>query len=66
MQLSLLINKISTSVLIGIAILAFIALTAESLPEAEAKLIVIPTLILIILWTACYMVISRSLKKTYQ
>jgi hypothetical protein len=66
MQLSLLINKISTSVLIGIAILAFIALTAESLPEVEAKLIVIPTLILIILWTACYMVISRSLKKTYQ
>ena len=66
MQLSLLITKISTSVLIGIAILAFIALTAESLPEVEAKLVVIPTLILIILWTACYMVIGRTLNGTHQ
>ena len=51
MQLSLSTHKISIYVLVGIAILASFALAAELLPEVKAKMIVIPTLVLIIGWT---------------
>jgi hypothetical protein len=51
MQPSLSTDRISIYVLVGIAILASFALTAELLPEVKAKMIVIPTLILIIGWT---------------
>jgi uncharacterized membrane protein len=61
MQQSLSIHKVSIYVLIGIAILASIALVAELLPEVKAKMIVIPTLVLIIGWTISFIIsIVRS------
>jgi hypothetical protein len=56
MQPSLTTHRVSIYVLVGIAILASFALTAELLPEVKAKIIVIPTLILIIGWTIFYIV----------
>ena len=56
MQLSLSTHKISIYVLVGIAILASFALAAELLPEVKAKMIVIPTLVLIIGWTIFFIV----------
>ena len=41
-------DKISQALRISILVMASIALTAEILPEVKAKLIVVPTLILII------------------
>ena len=45
------IHTISIYVLVGIVILASCALIAELLPEVKAKMIVIPTLTLIIGWS---------------
>ena len=56
MQQSLSIHRISIYVLIGIAILASFALVAELLPEVKAKMIVIPTLVMIIGWTIFFIV----------
>ena len=56
MQQSLAIHRISIYVLIGIAILASFALVAELLPEVKAKMIVIPTLVLIIGWTISFII----------
>jgi hypothetical protein len=56
MQPLLSTHKISIYVLIGIAILASFALVAELLPEIKAKIIVIPTLVLIIGWTIFFIV----------
>jgi hypothetical protein len=62
MQLSVLAHRISTYVLVGISILACIALAAELLPEVEAKMIVIPTLALIIGWTIFFICSSARMK----
>ena len=48
-------HKISIYILVGIVILASFALIAELLPEVKAKMIVIPTLTLIIGWSVFYL-----------
>ena len=55
METSLKIHTISIYVLVGIIILASYALIAELLPEVEAKMIVIPTLTLIIGWSMFFL-----------
>jgi hypothetical protein len=55
MQNTIITHKLSIYVLVGIAILASFALTAELLPEVKAKMIVIPTLALIIGWTIFFL-----------
>jgi hypothetical protein len=68
MQPSLTTYRISNYVLIGIAILASFALVAELLPEVEAKIIVIPTLVLIIGWIIFFIVplVSDGKIKTFR
>jgi hypothetical protein len=56
MECSLATHRISTYISVGIAILASIALAAELLPEVKAKIIVIPTLVMIIGWTIFFIV----------
>jgi hypothetical protein len=56
MQNTIIIHKLSLYVLIGIAILASFALVAELLPEVKAKMIVVPTLTLIIGWTIFFLI----------
>jgi uncharacterized membrane protein len=56
MQNTIITHKLSIYVLVGIAILASFALAAELLPEVKAKMIVIPTLILIIAWTIFFLI----------
>jgi hypothetical protein len=56
MQNTIVIHKLSIYALVGIAILASFALAAELLPEVKAKMIVIPTLILIIAWTIFFLI----------
>lgn len=55
MERSIATHKISLYMLVGISILASFALVAELLPEVKAKMIVIPTLILIIGWTLFFL-----------
>jgi len=60
LETSLKINTISIYVLVGIIILASCALIAELLPEVKAKMIVIPTLTLIIGWSMFFLFSKRS------
>jgi predicted membrane channel-forming protein YqfA (hemolysin III family) len=55
LETSLKIHTISIYVLVGIVILASFALIVELLPEVEAKMIVIPTLTLIIGWSVFFL-----------
>ncbi|HJS64372.1 MAG TPA: hypothetical protein VJ767_05890 [Nitrososphaeraceae archaeon] len=56
MQTRIVVHTVSIYFLVGIAILATFALVAELLPEVKAKMIVIPTLSLIIGWTIFFLI----------
>jgi hypothetical protein len=62
MQTSLVNHKISIYVLVGIAILSSCALAAELLPEVEAKMIVVPTLTLIIGWVTFFLISLKAMR----
>lgn len=56
MQDRMIVHSVSISVLVAIGILASFALVAELLPEVEAKVIVIPTLLLIVGWIIFFLI----------
>ena len=62
MSTRIVLNKISIYVLVGIAILASVALVAELLPEVKAKIIVVPTLTLIIGWVVFFLISLKDRK----
>jgi hypothetical protein len=62
MSTRIVLNKISICVLVGIAILASVALVAELLPEVKAKIIVVPTLTLIIGWVVFFLISLKDRK----
>lgn len=59
MNTRIVLNNISIYVLVGIAILACVALVAELLPEVKAKIIVVPALTLIIGWALFFLISLR-------
>ena len=62
MSTRIVLNKISIYVLVGIAILASVALVARLLPEVKAKIIVVPTLTLIIGWVVFFLISLKDRK----
>jgi len=62
MSTRIVLNKISICVLVGITILASVALVAELLPEVKAKIIVVPTLTLIIGWVVFFLISLKDRK----